>query len=66
MGAETYKQLKKLMSPGKPNDENNTHDIITEKLKSHYCRKKNEIVDFAVELQSLAKKCDFSTFLDKR
>ena len=45
MGAETYKQLMKLMSPGKPNDENNTYDIITEKLKSHYCRKKNEIVD---------------------
>lgn len=45
MGAETYKQLKKLMTPGKPNDECNTYDIITEKLKSYYCRKKNEIVE---------------------
>ena len=82
MGAETYKQLKKLMTPGKPNDENNTYDIRTEKLKSYYCRKKNEIVehfafnkrnqqqgesvlDYAVELQALAKKCEFGSFLDK-
>ena len=38
MDAETYMQLKKFMSPGKPNDENNACDIITE------TRKKNEIV----------------------
>lgn len=82
MGAETYTQLKKLMAPLKPTDGTYKYEDVTEKLRSYYCRKKNEIVehftfnkrnqqqgesatDYAVELQSLAKKCEFGTFLDK-
>ena len=79
IGSVVYAQLKKLLAPQKIKDvsyaiiENKlksyyckTKHAITEHFKFNKRNQQNgeKAIDYAVELQSMAQKCEFGTFLD--